>query len=84
MVRGRITALSQLREGAQQPLTQASLRFRSGGGGWESNPPLGVAEPLVLKTREVTRPHSPPCLLLPHATLIAAAYGSANRVEVLE
>ena len=31
-----------------------------GGGGWESNPPLGFAEPLVLKTRGVTRLRSPP------------------------
>jgi hypothetical protein len=31
------------------------VRLLIGGGGWESNPPLGGTEPLVLKTREVTR-----------------------------
>ena len=31
-----------------------------GGGGWESNPPPAFGGPLVLKTREATRPQSPP------------------------
>ena len=36
--------------------------MENGGGGWESNPPAGFAGSLVLKTRGVTRLHSPPLL----------------------
>ncbi len=57
-----------------------------GGGGWESNPPLVFNESLVLKTRGVTRLHSPPdckiILMLAEAAYVAGPDCDSSRIEM--
>ncbi len=66
----RVSVMAAGDESANRP--EVSFRFsqpenlpETGGGGWESNLPHAVGVPLVLKTREATRPQSPPPSRLP-------------------